>query len=103
MKKFTFTALLLAIMSLALNTSTVEAVGNHNALAISAFRQSCNYTGAIRASAPWPVAKCFTGFVMRINIIPKIKFSKFASVLRIGAVGHVDIDCNGNVVNVTCY
>ena len=105
MKKLTFTAILLAILSFSLNTNMVVAQGNGSGKAIAAFHQSCNYQGAVSATEPSVVGACFvSGFITRVNIIPKINCQQIdCSLIRIGAVGYVEFGCDGDVINVVCY
>ena len=105
MKKFAFTTLLLAIISFGLNTNTVEAGGNYGIKAKIAFNKSCRSLGAIKVTKPFAIMPCYNaGYIMRVNIIPIINcYQVNRSLIRIGAIGHVDFNCAGTVIGVVCY
>lgn len=103
-KLFTITTLAAAMLFTGMDAQAQ----NENALkgqAIAAFNQECDYQGAVEATDPVVISACFAGgFVIEVNIIPKINCNQVdCSLIRIGVVGRVHFFCDNSPDLVECF
>ena len=78
--------------------------GGNNGAAIAAFNQNCSHSGPVEATDPQVLIICLDGgAITRVFIVPKINCNQVdCTLIRIGILGYVDFDCEGNVMNVVC-
>ena len=72
--------------------------------ATGAFNSGCsNYNGPMNSSVS-TVGICFvSGFITRVTFYPQVNCQQVdCNLIRFGALGNVDFDCEGNVIGVTC-
>ncbi len=104
---FVMVLLVSATMANAQNNGNGNANGSGDHLigrATGAFNSGCtSYNGPMNAQVS-TVGICFvSGFITRVSFYPQVNCQQVdCNLIRFGAIGYVDFDCEGNVTVVHC-